>query len=257
MARTPPARAVGQRPLIAAVAVVVLAVAGTSLMSLKAQQGGSTRAVGGQQGGPAEPEPGRVAEVVGPVRGADVPAYVDDRTAALLEAPAAVDTAVVSFTQVLRVQDALALVEGTGTVRAVLLRLPLQLAAPTTVRVGPGEDPVAAVDAELEAAVAPLAQEQDELRQLLDGGTVDDEDFIEEYERRLAEITEVRELVEDGGALVHAVVVRAPVEELQALEGTTAVRLVDPAPPGTDIGLSVFHGLLPSDTETVSFGQAG
>lgn len=257
MARTPPARTAGQRPLIALVALVVLAIGGTSLVGELA--GRDAGAGAGTPDVPAAgqvPEEGRSAEVVGPVRGADVAAYVDDRTAALLDAPPTVDTAVVSFTDRLRVQDALMLVGDGAEVRAVLVRLPGELAVPQTIRVAPEEDPVAVVQAALADTVDPLRREQAELRELLDSGTVDDEEFEAEYERRVAAIDEALAAVEGDGALVHAVVVRADVERLRELRDTTAVRLVDPAPPGTDIGLSVFHGLLPSDTGTVTFGRA-
>lgn len=254
MARTPPARTAGQRPLIALVAIGVLVVAGLSLPSQLGTQGGGS-------GGPAAPgqpeaEVGRTAEVVGPVRGADVVTYVADRTAALEEAPEEVDTAVVSFSEVLRVEDALALVQDAGEVRAVLLRLPLELTPPQTVRVGAGEDPVALVDEVLASSLDPLVTEEQALRELLDSGTVDDAEFEAEYERRIESIVEAREAVEGDGDLVHAVVLRAPLAALRDLQGTTAIRLVDPAPPNTDVALSVFHGLLPSDAETVTFGRA-
>lgn len=254
MSRTPPARTAGQRPLIALVAGVVLALAATSLPARVADSagpGGGAAAPGEQ----AEAEVGRSAEVVGPVRGADVEAYIAERTSELLDAPETVDTAVVSFTTLLRVQDALLTVGDAVEVRAVLYRLPLDLAAPVTVRVGEGEDPVAAVASSLEAELGPIREEEEALRELLGSGTVDDAEFEAEYERRVEGLAAAREAVEGDGALVHGVVVRGPVEALQDLVDATAVRLVDPAPPGTDAALSVFHGLLPSDEATVSFGR--
>jgi hypothetical protein len=191
---------------------------------------------------------------VGPPRGADVRTYIDDRTEELLSAPDGVDTAVVSFTDALRVQDALALVEGVGDVRAVLLRLPLEGNRPETLRVGDGEDPVAVVEEFLDQAVAPLRQEIAAQRNFLESGTIDDEAFVDDAERRIEEIQQVLDELEGDAAVVHAVVLRAPVDQLQELSGATAIRLVDPGPPATDIGLSTFRGLLPSDDETVTFG---
>lgn len=256
MARTPPARTAGQRPLIALVAVVVLGLAGSALSSELAARPEPTAV---PDAGPAapqpSPEPGRDAVVVGPPRGAEVAAYVEDRTAELLEATATVDTAVVSFTEVLTVAEALTVVGDDVDVRAVLLRLPLDLATPQTVRVGPGDDVAAAVAAALDERLAPLAEEEASTRELLESGTVDDQDFLEEYERRLDELVAARQAAEEG-EVVHAVVVRGALADLQALVDAPAVRLVDPAPPGTDVATSVFHGLLPGDTETVTFGRA-
>ena len=257
MSRTPPARTAGQRPLIALVAGVVLAIAATSRPGRVTAAPGDGAVPGGGTavGEEAEAEAGRTAEVVGPVRGTDVDAYVAERSGALLEAGEDVDTAVVSFSALLRIQDALLALGDAVEVRAVLYRLPLDLSPPVTVRVGPGDDPVAAVAASLEEQLGPIREEEDALRELLDSGTVDDAEFEAEYRRRVEALAAARTAIEGDGALVHAVVVRAPVEVLRDLQDATAVRLVDPAPAGTDAGLSVFHGLLPSDEDTVSFGR--
>lgn len=256
MARTPPARTAGQRPLIAVVALVVLAIGAVAI----ADEGIADRGAGGQsqastQGAPGSPEPGRTAEVVGPARGADVQAYVADRTSALLEAPATVDTAVVSFSAALSVGDSLSVVGDADDVRALLFRLPLEQASPRTVRLEPGDDAAAALDAALAQQEQELEDERRSAIELLESGTVEDDDFVADYERRVRELEDALAAIEDG-RVVHAVVLRAPLEVLQGLVDETAVRLVDPAPPGTDVGMSVFHGLLPSDTDTVSHGRA-
>lgn len=257
MPRTPPVRTAGQRPFIAVVAAVVLAIGATSVA------GRQTAAAGdGPDGGPTSPaavpspEPGRSAQVVGPVRGADVTAYVADRTAALRDAPDGVDTAVVSLTNVLGPTDATAVVGASVQVRALLYRLPLPQAVARTVRLGPGEDPSAALAADLEGRLAELRSEQAATVELLESGTVEDEAFLDEYERRVAELDEVISAAERG-RVVHAVVVRGELVALQELVDAVGVRLVDPAPPGTDLALSVFAGLLPGDTETVSGGRGG
>lgn len=256
MARTPPARTAGQRPLIALVAVVVLAIGGSSLTAeLQARQQDPEPASGPDAPAQPSPEPGREAVVVGPARGAEVAAYVEDRTAALQEAPPTVDTAVVSFTEVLTIEEVLTIVGDRVEVRSVLLRLPLELATPQTVRVGPGDDVAAAVAAALADRVEPVVTELESARELLESGTVEDEAFVDEYERRVEELEAARAAAEEGD-VVHAVVVRGALADLQALVDAPAVRLVDPAQPGTDVALSVFHGLLPGDTETVSFGRA-
>lgn len=256
MARTPPARTAGQRPLIALVAVVVLAIGGSSLTAeLQARQQDPEPAAGPDTPAQPSPEPGREAVVVGPARGADVAAYVEDRTTALQEAPPTVDTAVVSFTEVLAIEEVLTVVGDAVEVRSVLLRLPLELATPQTVRVGPRDDVAAAVAAALDDRLEPVVTELESARELLESGTVEDEAFIDEYERRVEELEAARAAAEDGD-VVHAVVVRGALADLQALVDAPAVRLVDPAQPGTDVALSVFHGLLPGDTGTVSFGRA-
>lgn len=256
MARTPPARTAGQRPLIALVAVVVLAIAGTALATDMAARQADPGTPSGPDAAPApSPEPGRQGEVVGPTRGAEVGPYVEDRTAALLDALATVDTAVVSFSEVLTVEEVLTVIGGRADVRAVLLRLPLELATPQTVLVGPGDDVAAAVEEVLVERLAPVVTELEAQRELLESGTVEDEAFIEEYERRVDELEATRAAAA-AGEVVHAVVVRGGLADLQALVDAPAVRLVDPAPPGTDVALSVFHGLLPGDGDTVSFGRA-
>lgn len=256
MPRTPPARTAGQRPFIALAAAVVLAIGVPQV--LEAARSAGTGDVAAGPDGPAapSPEPGRSPQIVGPVRGADVQAYVDDRTQALQEAPDTVDTAVVSFADVLTVDDARAVLGGVGEVRAVLYRLPLPQAAARTVRVAAGDDVTAALQAELEGRVADLQRDRDDAVTLLESGTVEDEAFVAEYQRLVAELDEAIAAVQDG-RLVHGVVVRAPLDALQGLVGAVGVRLVDPAPPGTDIALSVFTGLLPGDTSTVSEGRAG
>lgn len=258
MARTPPARTAGQRPLIAGVALVVLAIGAVAV----ADEQTTGRAVDGQEEpgsgaaptGPA-PEPGRTPQVVGPARGAEVGAYIEDRTSALRDAPEAVDTAVVSFSERLSLQDALAVVADAGEVRAVLYALPLEQAAPHTVRTGPGEDPTAALEAALQEQVQVLEEERRSAIELLESDTVEDEEFLADYQRRVEELEAALAAAEDG-RVVHAVVLRAPLPALQDLVDATAVRLVDPAPPSTDVAGSVFHGLLPGDTDTVSQGRA-
>lgn len=257
MARTPPARTVGQRPLIALVALVVLAIGATAVAdeetARRSVDDAPSAAPVATRPSPS-PEPGRRAEVVGPPRGAEVAAYVEDREAALRDAPATVDTAVVSFSDRLSVADALAAVGDAVTVRAVLYRVPIAQAQPRTIRVGAGDDVAGVVEAALQQQVAGLREEQEEAQSYLDSGTVEDEEFLADYERRVIEIDEALGAIEDG-RVVHAVVVRAGLAELQALQDATAVRLVDPAPPGTDVAVSTFHGLLPADTDTVSGGR--
>lgn len=257
MARTPPARTAGQRPLIALVAVVVLAIAGSALAGQlsQSQEGPSTSTASPDRVAQPSPEPGREVVVVGPARGADVAAYVEDRTAALLDAPASVDTAVVSFSEVLTVEEALTVIGDSAEVRAVLLRLPLEMATPETVRTESADDIAAAVDAALAERLEPIEAEEESTRTLLESDTVEDEAFIDEYERRIEELQAARAAAESG-EVIHAVVVRGALSDLQALVDAPAVRLVDPAPPETDVALSVFHGLLPGDDDTVSFGRA-
>lgn len=249
MARTPEARLAGQRPLIAVVATVVL------LSGVAMQLDARGAATGGAQGtgDPAAAEPGRAPQVVGPARGAQVTAYVADRQVALAEAPAEVDTAVVSFASLQTVASAQLLVGDALDVRAALVRLPLSGAEPFTV-VSEG-DLVAGVEAALAARVEPLVTEEAETRSLLEDGSVTDPAFLADYEQRVAELAAAIDAARAGAPVVHAVVVRGTLQALLALESVPEVRLVDPAPPGTDVATSVFHGLLPSDDDVTSFGR--
>lgn len=258
MPRTPPVRTAGQRPLIAVIAAVVLAIGATSVAGRSTTTTASGEDEGGSAtaGGPPAPEPGRSAQVVGPVRGADVASYVDGRTTALLDAPPGVDTAVVSLTDVLSPPDAAAVVGPELEVRALLYRLPLPQATTRTVLLEPQDDPAAALAADLGGRVAELRSEQQDTVELLESGTVEDQAFLDEYERRVAELGDAIAAAESG-RVVHAVVVRGDLGLLQGLVDGVGVRLVDPAPPGTDLALSVFAGLLPTDTDTVSEGRAG
>lgn len=256
MPRTPPARTAGQRPFIAVVAGVVLVIGATAVADRVPVQPDASAGPSDDTLVVPSPEPGRTAQVVGPVQGAEVAAYLDDRTAALLDAPEDVDTAVVSFTDVLTPGDAAALVGSSVEVRALLYRLPLPQATPRTVRVGPADDPAAALAADLGGRLEDLRADRDATLDLLDSGTVEDDEFLADYERRVAEL-DAAIAAASAGRVVHAVVVRGDLGALRALVDAVGVRLVDPAPPGTDVSLSVFAGLLPTDTGTVTAGRAG
>ncbi|MGH3443587.1 MAG: hypothetical protein ACRDUY_16385, partial [Nitriliruptorales bacterium] len=99
-----------------------------------------------------------------------------------------------------------------------------------------------------------LADEEAAIRELLESGTVEEEDFEETYRTDLDRLAEARAQLEAGTGTVFAVVVRAPVATLRALGEGEGLRLVDLAPPGTDPEAATFHGLLPEDRDTVTVG---
>lgn len=248
MPRTPEVRLAGQRPLIATVAAVVLAVAVSQ--QLAAIRGADP--ADGELGAPVA-EAGRTSQVVGPAVGVTVAEYIAERQLAMAEATPEVDTAVVSFVALQTASGAAGLLGEEVEVRAALVRLPMPGSDPITVLVD--GDAGAAVQAELAARVGPLREELDETQRLLDSDSITDDAFLADYEDRAAELAAAIEAVESGAPLVHAVVVRGPLPALQALEGVAEVRLVDPAPPLTDVATSVFHGLLPSDEDVTSVGR--
>jgi hypothetical protein len=90
---------------------------------------------------------------------------------------------------------------------------------------------------------------------LLDDGSVVDPAFIADYERRVQEMDRILEVLDGDPAIVFAVVVEGPIVALRALVSDPAVRLVDAAPPETQVAGSGFWGLLPTDEDVATFGH--
>lgn len=250
MARTPEVRTTGQRPFIAVVAAVVLA-AGVQVQLDQQDAAGTDASPGGGDVGQLTDQD--AATVVGPPRGVPVAEYVADRQRAMAEAPADVSIAVVSFTELLQPVDLDRVLGGEVEVRLLLVDLPLSTAAPLTIAVA--GDPAQAVRDRLTDDVGRFEEERAETQSLLEDGGLTDEAFIADYERRVEELSATIEAAGGGTELVYAAVVEGPLEALQALEGVGLVRLVDPAPPATDITVSRFHGLLPGDEDVTSLGR--
>ncbi len=221
------------------------------------------------------------AVVVGPGRGEQLAPYIADRRDALAGiADDEIRVAVVSFTEHLTGEQAAEVVPDGVTALEVELRLPDPQMEPFEVAVGEeredgevgeegeereereereagaaGEDGIeSAVNEALAAERERIAREEAEFRELLESGTVEDEDFVAEFRQQLERLKAVRNLLDTGAGTVFAVVVRGPVAELRALAEAERVRLVDPAPAETDPAASTFYGLLPDDDETASYG---
>jgi hypothetical protein len=162
----------------------------------------------------AAPTTGRgVVEAIGPVKGTAVPAYVDERAAALDKATGT-RLAVVSLAGYATEADARAAV-GKLEVVAFLAAVP-----------GGGPQVVAdslagwAVRARRDALA-----ERDEIEDLLP--TVDDPEFASFYRDELSRLARVAGGAKADGPVVFALVVRGPSVELRALAKAPAARLVD------------------------------
>lgn len=193
------------------------------------------------------------AVVVGPDDGEQLAPYIAERRDELAElADDEIRVAVVSFADYLTAEQAADVVPDSLTPLEVELRLPDQQMEPLEVDVDDGVD--RAVTDALAAERERMAEEEAEFRELLESGTVEDEDFVAEFRAQLERLKAVRNLLDTGAGTVFAVVVRGPAGELQALAEAERVRLVDPAPAETDPAASTFYGLLPDDDERASYG---
>lgn len=212
----------------------------------------------GTAGSPSEGPPALAggAVVVGPGEGEQLAPYIADQRDELAGiADDETRVAVVSFTDYLTAEQAAEVVPDGVIALEVELRLPDQQMEPFEIEVEEGEVGIeSAVNEALAAERERIAQEEAEFRELLESGTVEDEDFIAEFREQLERLEAVRNLLDTGAGTVFAVVVRGPAAELQALGEAERVRLVDPAPAETDPAASTFYGLLPDDEETASYG---
>lgn len=190
--------------------------------------------------------------VVGPAEGAVLADYVQERRDALAEAPEGERLAVVSFEEYVTPERAAELIPDGFEPVSIQLRLPDGQMEPFTVEV---EDGIASA---AEDAIAGerqrIADEEAEFEELLGSGTVEDEDFLEEFRQQLERLKAVRNLLDSGAGTVFAVVVEGPVEDLRELADEDAVRLVDLAPEEADAASSTFYGLLPDDDERATYG---
>ena len=213
-------------------------------------QGAPAPGDGGVPGGGNDTDPVRA---VGPLVAARVEPYVASRDEALAAAEAGEERlAVVSFRTFLEPEEVSALVDGLD-VHLVQYRLPERTPRPAEVEVG-SSGLVARLDEEVDRLVEELRAEEQEVQSTLDSG-VEDETFRADYEARLDELTALRNTLTSDPAIVFAVVVAGPVEQLRALADHEQVRLVDLAPADVDVDATTFYGLLPTDQDRVSFGR--
>lgn len=200
--------------------------------------------------------PGAVSREVGPPVGTPVGPWIEQRQQELATAPAEQRRlAVVSFEGYMAAQTSADVLPDGIRPRFAQYRLPDEAARPVETEIVAG-DLVASVDRALATEREEIVAEETEAQRLLDSGTVNDPDFEADLRRRIDELTAIRNLLDSGGKVVFAVVVEGVVSDLQALAATDGVRLVDLAPPEADLDGSVFYGLLPEDTERVSYGRS-
>ena len=85
------------------------------------------------------------------------------------------------------------------------------------------------VDAWRSERAATARAEADELDSLIP--TAEDPEFVRQYQRDRDRLRRMADRLDDGDAVVFAVVVRAPADELRAISGREGIRLVDPIDP--------------------------
>ncbi|HEX9765819.1 MAG TPA: hypothetical protein VGA36_03585 [Nitriliruptorales bacterium] len=193
------------------------------------------------------------AQVVGPVSGEGVRSYIDDRHAELAALPAdETRLAVISFAEYVTPEEALVGVPAGARIHVAQLRIPAAGEEPFQTEVA-DNDVIGSIERGLAAPMAAFAEEEAALEELIP--TVTDPEFKTAYERDLEELRVIRNLVNSGAGTVFAVVVEAPVRDLQALLALDSVRLVDVAPGEAHAASSGFFGLLPEDRDVVTYGN--
>jgi hypothetical protein len=192
---------------------------------------------------------------VGPRIGHELRPYLEARAAALDgHDDGEAIRAVVSFSRYLTVDEVDEVdVPDELVVEAVQVRVPI-------VDVAPAQQLV--VDGDLEAAVTAavarereaLEEEERDLRTTLESD-VGDLAFEADFERRLEELAALSEL-DEGSAVVFALVVTATAADLRAFAVHPDVRLVDPGGRQETTARTRFYGLLPDDTVRASHGRS-
>lgn len=198
----------------------------------------------------ASPAEGDVA-AVGPVTGARVEPYLQDRADALADAPTGRRAAVVSFVEFRTAEAVAEQIEGL-VAHEVLYQVPERDPAPE--RLAVSGDLVASVEDLLAERVEQLEQEEADVASTLE--TTDDPEFREDFQARLDELRSLRNTLVDDPQVVYAVVVTGPVADLRRVASADAVRLVDLAPVGTDPDETTFHGVLPTADGRFAHGRA-
>lgn len=195
---------------------------------------------------------GQVVDV-GPAIGEEIDDYIvaRERELAGLDA-AAVRVAVVSFTEALTADD---VEEALGGLRVHSIQFvnPVDEGRPLSSNVT--GDIAETIEGAVGSSRRMAQEERDQVQMLLDDGSVIDPAFIADYERRVAEMTALLEVLDGDPAIVFAAVVEGPVADFRVVAESSAVRLVDVAPPETEIAGSGFWGLLPTDDGIATFGH--
>jgi hypothetical protein len=221
--------------LIWAAAIAVVIVLGVALAAFVAQRRVDNKEKGvllGQQ------ESGGAVVSIGPLDGADIAQYIQDRQAALQKATGD-RAAVVSFDKYLTEAQARA---AAGQLHVVAL-----VAAP------PGGTP-SVVTGDMAAWAqqqkASATDQRDQTKELLNNG-VDDPDYKAFYLSEVARLTKMLATIDPKGSVVSGLVVTGPASALQALAKQPDVRLVDVAPSAKLNAQTDYRDLHPEQTSTV------
>ena len=198
------------------------------------------------------------AQVIGPVLGQQLDEYIEQRQAVLaeLDAGSGRRVAVVSFEEYTNPEQVLEVLPADAALHFAQIRLPAEGLTPVETEVVDG-DLAGSIERAVEVPIAELAAEEEEVRTLLESGTVEDDEFLRDLQLRVDELAAVRSLVNSGSGLLFAVVIEASVADLQALADIDTVRLVDVGDAETDPENSGFFGLVPEDTEVATHGEEG
>jgi len=183
---------------------------------------------------PSTLAPGAPFTEVGPARRVEIDPYVRERRQALARAEG--DLVAVVSLRAYASEDAARSHAGDLEVLALLVAAPG--GSPSVV-----EGPLTAWADERRRADV---EERDNLRQL--AATTDDPAFKADFEAEVARLNKAIEAIDPEGDVVFGLVVRAPVADLQALDGRRDVRLVDVATsnqPESDVD---YRGLRPEET---------
>lgn len=195
-------------------------------------------------GGTETARPDGEVTTVAPPRQGELASYLRERRQALAAADGDEERiAVVSLGDYLTGEEAAAVLEGVEVLE-LRLRVPAEEQDPFAAEVGDEAIPdvVAAAVRDVRDEVA---SEEEQIRELLESGTVDDPEYEEFYRAELDRLAAIRSLIDSGAATVYGAVVRGTVADLRAVAARDGVRLVDPAPGGVDPDASVFEAILP------------
>lgn len=248
--RPGPVRAVATRPgLVAlAAALVVFVASAVHLQRFESSLGSAA----GEDQVVAEPGADPVAEI-GPRVGGDLELYAEGRRELLEDMDADREIrAVISFASY-RAADGLDLPDAL-TVERLLVRVPVLAEEPRDIEVH-GRDPEEVLTTVAAQEHDRLAEEEAELTSLL-ASDVEDEEFVEEFERRLEELTAVREQLGEDPELLYGAVVVGRVDTLTEVQASAGVRLVDPGGDPDETRETRFFGLLPDDDDRASHGRS-
>ena len=191
---------------------------------------------------------------VGPLNGAQVAPYLDERERSVdAVAPEDDVVAVVSFADYVSADEAAGLLPPGVVVHEAQYVLPERDPVPATIEVADG-DLAATVGSHIDVLIEQMRDEEGEVQSLLDSG-VESEDFRADYEARRDELRSTRNLLAAGGEIVFAVVVSGTADDLRDLAEADQVRLVDAVTGVVDVETAAFYGILPTDRERFTYGR--